>query len=217
MSRRFEMTPVSETEIELDRPLPYAVFLQDGTLLAAAGARIGSPQRLAILRLEGWRRIAPDEPTPALKARSASLYPRAAPARLTTCRPASLARTTALVADDMPLARTMLSGILVDQGIGRVIAVEDGKQAVSRFFTEAPSLVFLDIDMPNLDGLGALKQIKAWSPDVFVCLVSATGTRENVQIAAEHSVDAFVVKPYTPLNLKRVLARYQARTPSAEE
>jgi CheY-like chemotaxis protein len=216
MSRRFEMTAVDERDIELDRPLPYAVFLKDGTLLAAAGVRIGSPQRLAILRLEGWRRVVDGETAPSAKPQPASVYPRTAP-RLSACAPAPLARTTALVADDMPLARTMLSGILVDQGVGRVIVVEDGKQAVSRFFAETPSLVFLDIDMPNLDGLGALKQIKDWSPDAFVCLVSANGSRTNVQIASEHAVDGFVVKPYTPLNLKRVLARYLARMPPGVE
>lgn len=214
MSRRFEMTRVYELDIELDRPLPYAVFLKDGTLLAAAGARIGSPQRLAILRLEGWRRVYSGEVAPTSASQPAPAFTRTLPPGLTPLKPASLARTTALVADDMPLARTMLSGILIDQGIGRVIAVEDGKQAVSRFFSEAPRLVFLDIDMPKLDGLSALQQIKAWSLDVFVCLVSANGSRSNVQIASEHAVDAFVVKPYTPLNLKRVLARYLARMPS---
>lgn len=211
MSSRFEMIRVEPSDIEPGQPLKYAVFTAEGSLLAARGTRIRELEKIAILRQEGWRRIPPVAPALRVIASPPPVHPRIAPPRLSAARPAPLTRTTALVADDIPVARTMLSNILIGEGIERVIAVEDGKKAISRFFAEAPNLVLLDIDMPNLDGLAALKQIKSWSPEVFVCLVSANSTRVNVQAARQHAVDGFLVKPYTALNLKRVLARYLDR------
>jgi len=212
MSRDLELIQVEPADIDLDRPLAYDVFKADGSLLAAAGTRIDDPWKIEILQ-EGWRHAPSvvsdaaglDSPPPATPPRIALPQPAAV-------HPVNLAQTTALVADDMPLARAMLSNILLAQGVGRVIAVEDGKKAISRFLADAPNLVLLDIDMPKLDGLEALRQIKACSPGVFACLVSSNSTRVNVQLAREFGVDGFLVKPYTALNLKRVLARYRARS-----
>lgn len=210
MSTDFELIRVDPADIDLDRALTYDVFRADGSLLAAAGARIDEPWKIEIL-MEGWHRTsAVVSSAPDLDA-----SPPATPLRIVlpqpaAVRPINLAQTTALVADDMPLARAMLSNILLAQGVGRVIVVEDGKKAISRFLADAPNLVLLDIDMPKLDGLEALRQIKECSPGVFACLVSSNSTRVNVQLAREFGVDGFLVKPYTALNLKRVLTRYRA-------
>ena len=118
-----------------------------------------------------------------------------------------------LVADDMHMARTMLSQILVSAGVARVITVEDGRRAIKSFIDVAPNLVLLDIDMPKLDGLSALKRIRCWSPGVFACLVSANSSLVNVQMAREYSVNGFVAKPYSALNIQRILKRYLARVP----
>ena len=212
MPRDIELIRVEPADIDLDQALTYDMFRADGSLLAAAGTRVDGSWKLEIL-MDGWRRAptvvpssaAPEPPPPVMPLRITLPQPAAA-------QPVNLAQTTALVADDMPLARTMLTNILLNQGIGRVITVEDGKQAISRFLTDAPNLVLLDIDMPKLDGLEALRQIKDCSPGVFACLVSANSTRVNVQLAREFGVDGFLVKPYTALNLKRLLARYRARS-----
>jgi CheY-like chemotaxis protein len=212
MPADFELIQVDPADIDLDRSLTYDVFRADGSLLAAAGTQIGETWKIEIL-LDGWRRApsvvpsvsSPDSPPPVTPLRIVLPQPAAV-------RPVNLAQTTALVADDMPLARTMLSNILLGQGIGRVIAVEDGKKAISRFLADAPNLVLLDIDMPKIDGLEALRQIKVCAPGVFTCLVSANSTRVNVQLAREFGVDGFLVKPYTALNLKRLLARYLVRS-----
>lgn len=207
MPTDFELIRVDPADIDLDRALTYDVFRADGSLLAAAGTRIEEPWKIEIL-LEGWRRDPPVAPSvPGLDS-----PPRIARPQPAAVRPIGLAQTTALVADDMPLARAMLSNILLGQGIGRVIAVEDGKQAIGRFLADAPNLVLLDIDMPKIDGLEALRQIKGYSPGVFTCLVSSNSTRVNVQLAREFGVDGFLVKPYTALNLKRVLGRYLAHS-----
>jgi CheY-like chemotaxis protein len=214
MSHRFEMIRVDPTDIALDEPLPYSVLTPDGSsLLAMSGSRITDPHQLINLIQNGWRkvrRVRPSSDEPRARAVQSTV-----PEHLTRVQPASLGQTTALVADDMQMARTMLTQILISAGVARVIAVEDGQRALSRFSAEAPNLVLLDIDMPKLDGLSALKQIKSWSPGVFACLISANSSLVNVQMAREYAVDGFLVKPYTPLNLKRVLARYQARLPKS--
>ena len=206
-----ELIRIDPVSITTDRPLPFAVFLEDGTLLASAGCLITDAERVDILRTEGWRRLYPGEERPDAADSAALEASRQSVTRSVLDRSVPLDRTTVLVADDMPLARAMLSNILYSQGVMKVIQVEDGRKAISRFFTDSPELVMLDIDMPNLDGLCALKQIKSWSPGTFVCLVSANSTRDNVRVAQEQSVDGFIVKPYTPLNLKRVLARHESR------
>lgn len=213
MSSRFVMVRVDPADIELDRPLITDVFRDDGSLLAAAGTRIDESWKIDVMRRQGWQRVYPDVPS----AQTTDSSPATASRRIVSPRPVTapsvnLAQTTALVADDMPLARAMLSNILLGQGIGRVIVVEDGKKAISRFQAEAPNLVLLDIDMPKLDGLEALRQIKECSPGVFACLVSSNSTRVNVQLARDCGVDGFLVKPYTALNLKRILTRYRARS-----
>ena len=214
MPKHFEMIRVDPADIDLDDPLPYSVFTEDGTLLALRGTRIEDPKQIIALLLKGWRRIrriAPvirDTPEPVAVAPSAL-------DRLASIHPVPLAQTTVLVADDMLTARTMLAQILINAGAERILAVEDGQQAITRFIHTAPNLVLLDIDMPKLDGLAALKQIRSWSPGVFACLVSANSSLVNVQTARESAVDGFVVKPYTPLNIDRILKRYLARVPES--
>ncbi|WP_200375306.1 response regulator [Thiocystis violacea] len=213
------MIRVEAEAITSNAPLPHAVFTCDGALLASQGAKVYEEEKLEILKWQGWCQRAPiaEAPPDGFDTESVTRRPPIEDdgLRLTASLPAPLERTTALVADDLPLARKLLTDILTDQGVRRVIPAEDGKQAISRFFNDAPNLVFLDIDMPNLDGLGALRQIKSWSPDAFVCLISASSTRENVRAARDYQVDGFLVKPFSILNLRRVLEKYQARLPSS--
>lgn len=215
MSNGLRMVRVTPTEIARDKPLKHAIFTVDGALLAAQGAKVRERDKLAILRYEGWRQSS-------LVGQSADDHhehiehapPHGQPLRLNGGNPAPLAQSIALVADDVPLAVALLSRILTEQGVRRIITAEDGKRAISCFFSHTPNLILLDIDMPHLDGIGALKQIKAWSPEAFVCLVSANSTRVNVQAARQYRVDGFLVKPYSTLNIQRVLAKYQQRLPN---
>lgn len=216
MSTDFALIRINPADLELDDPLPYSVFAEDGTLLAICGMRITDPFQMINLIKLGWRQVERIGPhrlhpsSPATKARPVVMHPD-----VPMVHPVALADTTALVADDMLMARTLLTQILQRAGVKQVIAVEDGQQAVSRFLAHAPNLVLLDIDMPRLDGLEALRQIKGYGPQVFACLVSANSTRFNVELARDYAVDGFVVKPYTNLNITRMLTRYLAAIPSA--
>lgn len=216
MPRDIELIRVEPNDIELGEPLPYSIFTEDGALLAAQGSEVLDAQQAMTLMQKGRRRIeriGPVSDDSDEDEDAGPTIPGIAVEHLASIRPVPLARTTVLVADDMHMARTMLSQILVSAGVARVIAVEDGRRALKSFIDAAPNLVLLDIDMPKLDGLSALKRIRGWSPGVFACLVSANSSLVNVQMAREYSVDGFVAKPYTPLNIQRILKRYLARVP----
>lgn len=218
MSRE-HMIRVDPEDVRHGEPLPFSVFTVQGALLARNGARIHEYDKVNILKRQGWRQATGDTLSDSGSSPSAwgpNAHPQQDPqVQLEIAPPAPLDQTTALIADDMELARALLTRLLNESGVARVIGANDGRQAISRFFMEKPNLVLLDIDMPHLNGLSALHQIRAWSRDVFVCLVSASSTRENLRVAREFNIDGFLVKPYSMLNMERVLARYQERLPGA--
>lgn len=213
------MVPVSGSDLVAGEPLPYQIYLANGVPLANRGQILTDPDQLEILRRQGWRGLTAEDPP-----RADALTPDEAAARMDrqvrACfqpqRRPPLSEALALVADDMSLSLKLLSRLLREQGLSRIAAAENGRQAVIQFFRQRPALAFLDIDMPGLDGIDVLKQIKSWSPDTFVCLVSGNATMVNVKVAKTYGVDAFLVKPISGLNLQRVLSLYANSTQAAE-
>ena len=213
------MAPVVTTDIVAGEPLPYPLYLASGVLLARRGQIIRDPDQLEVLRRQCWRGLAADEtpPADAITLDEAALrLDRQPPVRFEPQPRPPLSDATALVADDMIVSQKLLVGLLRQQGVSQVVRAEDGEQAVNLFFRQRPHLAFLDIDMPGVDGIGALRQIKSWSPGTFVCLVTGNATLVNVKAAKSYGVDAFLVKPISGLNLKRVLSLY-APTAQSEE
>lgn len=213
MANVMYMAPVTAAELVAGEPLSFNLYLANGVPLANRGQIVMDPERLEILLRQGWRGFAPEEhpPATAIAAEEAALHmDRQAPAGFRAQPRPPLTHALALVADDMALSIKLLGRLLREQGISRILAAENGRQAINLFFRQRPHLTFLDIDMPGLDGIDALKQIKSWSPETFVCLVSGNATMVNVKVAKTYGVDAFLVKPISGLNLQRVLALYGA-------
>lgn len=119
-----------------------------------------------------------------------------------------LEEAKALIAEDMKLSQQLLANMLNRHRLLGIETADDGLGAVRKFGLSHYDLVFLDIDMPVMDGLDALERIKAIDPEAFVCLVSANGTRLNVQRARGLGVNGFLVKPISGLNIERVLKLY---------
>lgn len=213
------MVPVSASEIVAGEPLPYPLYLANGVPLVKRGQILSDPEQLEILRSQGWRGLTAVEHPPAnaiTPEEAVSRMDQQAQARFQLRIRPALSEAMALLADDMSLSLKLLSRLLRDQGINRIITAESGSQAVIQFFRQRPDLVFLDIDMPGLDGIDVLKQVKSWSPETFVCLVSGNATMVNVKVAKTYGVNAFLVKPISGLNLQRVLSLYVALTEAAE-
>lgn len=104
---------------------------------------------------------------------------------------------TVLVVDDSAFARSMISKRLsADPDIGRVEAARDGQEALDKLSSLKPDVITLDVQMPKLDGLGALKRIMAECPTPVVMLSSLTGEdTETTLTALELGAVDFFLKP----------------------
>ena len=206
------MVPVDPALIDKDAPLPFSLYLHDRTPLAFRGQCIQDEGRLTILRYQGWRQlededICPDAPdqieAPSARLSGASTIAMEPQARV------PLTEASVLIADDVPDSRKTMGRLLRIFGIQKIIGAESGREVITQFFQSRPHLVFMDIDMPDLDGITALRQIKSWSPWTFVCLVTGFATLANVNEARECNVDAFLAKPINSAGLRKVLALYE--------
>lgn len=101
-----------------------------------------------------------------------------------------------LVVDDALFMRRMVSDILSKAGYEIAGEAGDGKEAVEEYRKLKPDLITLDITMPGMDGIEALKAIKAEFPDAKVVMCSAMGQQAMVIDAIQAGAKDFVVKPF---------------------
>ena len=101
-----------------------------------------------------------------------------------------------LICDDAAFMRMMIKDILTKNGYNVVGEAENGKIAVDKYAELSPDLVLLDITMPEMDGIGALKAIKAKDPNACVIMCSAMGQQAMVIEAIQSGAKDFIVKPF---------------------
>ena len=101
-----------------------------------------------------------------------------------------------LICDDAAFMRMMIKDILTKNGYNVVGEAENGKIAVDKYSELSPDLVLLDITMPEMDGIGALKAIKAKDPNACVIMCSAMGQQAMVIEAIQSGAKDFIVKPF---------------------
>jgi two-component system chemotaxis response regulator CheY len=101
---------------------------------------------------------------------------------------------TILVVDDAAFMRMRMSKILSEAGY-EVIQAENGLDAVSKYKGSRPDAVLMDITMPEMDGLAALKEIRAHDPEARVAMVTALGQQQIVLEAVKSGARDFLVKP----------------------
>lgn len=101
-----------------------------------------------------------------------------------------------LIVDDAAFMRMMIKNGLTQNGYTEIFEAGDGQQALELYQAEKPDLVFMDITMPNVDGIQALKNIKAFDPAAKVVMCSAMGQEAMVVEAIESGALDFIVKPF---------------------
>jgi two-component system chemotaxis response regulator CheY len=121
-------------------------------------------------------------------------------------------RVKILVADDNFSGRQLLTRLLRQCTDAELIEARDGAEAVRLFGLARPQVCFLDIDMPELDGMAALKEMRGTDVDAFIVMVSAFSAADKVQEAVSLGIGGFVVKPYSARRIHDVLARYASAT-----
>ena len=103
-----------------------------------------------------------------------------------------------LLVDDAAFMRKMIKDTLTKNGFTEVYEAVDGADAVEKFSELAPDLVVMDITMPNMDGLEALKAIRSKDGSANVVMCSAMGQESMVMDAVRSGAKDFIVKPFKP-------------------
>ncbi len=103
-----------------------------------------------------------------------------------------------LIVDDAAFMRLMLKDVLVKNGFEVVGEAENGLKAVEQFKELQPDLITMDITMPEMDGLSAVKEIIKLDSKARIVMCSAMGQQGMVIEAIQAGAKDFIVKPFQP-------------------
>ena len=101
-----------------------------------------------------------------------------------------------MICDDAAFMRMMIKDILTKNGYEIVAEAENGAVAVEKYSDAKPDLVLMDITMPDMDGIQALKKIKEIDPAANIIMCSAMGQQAMVIEAIQSGAKDFIVKPF---------------------
>ncbi len=118
--------------------------------------------------------------------------------------------TRVLIVDDAKFMRHMIKNILVGMGWEVVGEAGDGKEACEKYKELTPDIVTMDIVMPNLSGIDALKEIRQSDPNAKVVMISAIDQREPLMEALKLGAVDYVVKPFEKERVEEAMHRVAA-------
>lgn len=113
-----------------------------------------------------------------------------------------------LIGDDSILARKQLKDIIAQYGGTTFVEATNGQEAIDKFKSDKPDIVFLDIVMPVKDGIAAVKEIRESDPKAVIIIVSSVGTQAQLKNAIEAGAKDFIQKPLNVEQIERVLKNY---------
>lgn len=103
----------------------------------------------------------------------------------------NISKAKVLVCDDSMMVRNKMKKLLTAYGFTQIFEASDGAQAVEKFADIVPDVTFMDIVMPELSGVEALKLIKTNSPDAVVIMATSVGTVGNLSEAIKLGANDF--------------------------
>ena len=113
-----------------------------------------------------------------------------------------------LIADDSAFMRNYLKRALKQAQVAKIVEAKDGQEVVVKYKEEKPDLVFLDIMMPNKDGIDALKEIKKLVPDSNVIMCTSVGQEKIIKECVDAGANDFITKPFKPDEIVTVVKKY---------
>lgn len=113
---------------------------------------------------------------------------------------------TVLIVDDAMFMRVALGNMLKEWGFEIVGEAANGKEAIEKYRELQPDLVTMDLTMPVMSGLDAVKVIIPEFPNAKIIMITALGQQRIIVDAIEHGAKDFITKPFTPEKLKSVIA-----------
>lgn len=114
-----------------------------------------------------------------------------------------------MIVDDAIFMRLTLKQIVESEGFEVVAEASNGADAVTLYKTERPDLVLMDITMPDMDGIEALKQIHEYDRNAEVIMISALGQQTKIVEAIQSGAKNFIVKPFEEKKIRDVLSQYK--------
>lgn len=112
-----------------------------------------------------------------------------------------------LIADDSLFMRTLIRGMLEDEGYTVAGEAENGSACVEKYRELEPEIVTLDVTMDGMDGMQALSALMQINPAAKVLMVSALGQERIIREAIASGARAFIVKPFKRAHLVSALGR----------
>ena len=112
-----------------------------------------------------------------------------------------------LIVDDNDLIRTLLRGILRAEDCEIIGEARNGTLALDFIEKSKPDMVFLDVMMPEMDGLEALQSIKRLYPEIIVVMVTGSPSKDNVQESIQGGASGFIIKPFNSAKVIETLHR----------
>lgn len=112
-----------------------------------------------------------------------------------------------LVVDDTAFMRIMMRTILEELGYEVIAEAKNGKEAVDEYTKRRPDIVTMDITMPEMDGVEALREIRRLDPKAKVIMCSAMGQRDMVLDAISCGARDFVVKPFQKDRIQEAVSK----------
>jgi len=112
-----------------------------------------------------------------------------------------------LIVDDDPFVRKLIATTLEDVAGFELTEAADGLEALQVVARDKPAVVFLDVDMPQLDGFEACRRIRSEpeTADATIVMLTAAAGDAAEREAEEAGADLFLTKPFSPLELLRIL------------
>lgn len=123
---------------------------------------------------------------------------KAEPAPAPAAAPEPPPANRVMLVDDTAFMRRMLRDILAREGFEIVAEAGNGREAVEAYRQARPDLVIMDITMPEMDGIAAVREIVSGDPAARIVMCSALGQQELIVEALESGARDFVVKPFLP-------------------
>lgn len=112
-----------------------------------------------------------------------------------------------MIVDDAAFMRMMIKNSLSTKGYENTLEAADGAEALEMYKNEKPDLVIMDITMPNMDGLEALKAIRAHDAGAKIVMCSAMGQESMVVEAIRCGAQDFIVKPFKADRILQTVAK----------